>query len=171
MLVEMRDIETIQPYEKNPRVNDGAVERLADNIDRFGWRVPIILDADGRVVAGHTRLKAARRLGLRQVPVHVVTDLSPENIKALRLAENRSHEWSAWDPELLPIELQELKALDFDISVLGWSDQELAEILAPPPCPELVDPDDVPEAPAEPVTKPGDLWLLGQHRLLCGDST
>jgi DNA modification methylase len=171
MLVELRDIATIKPYKRNPRVNDGAVEALAENIRLFGWRVPIILDADGTIIAGHTRLKAAVLLGLTQVPVHVAHGLSPEQCKALRLAENRSHEMAAWDYDLLPIELAELKALDFDIESLGWSPAELSEIMAPPVNSGESDPDEVPEPPAEPVTQLGDLWLLGEHRLLCGDST
>ncbi len=171
MLVELRDINELRPYPANPRKNAAAVAAVAESIQRFGWRVPIVVDKDMVVVCGHTRLLAAQMLGLEKVPVHIAHDLTPEQAKAYRLADNRSSEISEWDMGLLSIELAELKAIDFDINALGWSPDELGEIMVPPVNPGECDPDEVPEPPAEPVTQRGDLWLLGEHRLLCGDST
>ncbi|MCC6678178.1 MAG: ParB N-terminal domain-containing protein [Phycisphaerales bacterium] len=171
MNVELRDIGSIKPYDRNPRRNDAAVEHVARSIRLYGFRQPIVVDKDGVIVVGHTRLKAAASLGMTQVPVHVALDLTPEQAKAYRLADNRSAEIAEWDLELLPVELGELKDLDFDISSLGWDAEELSEIMAPSGNAGLVDPDEVPEPPAEATTKPGDLWILGQHRLLCGDSS
>jgi len=170
MQIENRPIDTIRPYDKNPRNNDTAVQAVADAIRTYGWRQPIVVDKDGVIIAGHTRLKAARLLGLAEVPVHVAHDLSPEQAKAYRLADNRLNEIATWDAELLPGELIELKDLGIDLAMLGFTTEELGEILAPQGNPGLVDPDDVPAPPDEATTKPGDLWVLGNHRLLCGDS-
>ena len=171
MQIELRPLADITPYENNPRHNDGAVDAVALSLKEFGFRQPIVVDADGVIVVGHTRWKAAGRLGLDRVPVHVAKDLTPAQAKAYRLADNQTASIATWDMELLPVELGELQALDFDLSLLGWSDQQLSEFFAPPATEGLVDPDDVPPPPDEPVTKPADLWLLGEHRLLCGDST
>jgi ParB-like chromosome segregation protein Spo0J len=175
MQIESRSIESITPYPQNPRKNQTAVDAVARSIRDYGFRVPIILDKDGVIIAGHTRLLAAKQLGMTEVPVHVAHELTPEQAKALRIADNRLHELSTWDTDLLPVELAELKDLGIDLLTLGWSSEELAEIMAPPGNVGLTDPDDVPEPPKEPVSKPGDLWLLGDpdhgHRLLCGDST
>jgi DNA modification methylase len=171
MQIEPRDIDSIRPYHQNPRVNDGAVAAVARSLQTFGWRQPIVVDKEGVIVVGHTRYKAAKSLGMTQVPVHVAHELTPEQARAYRLADNQTATIAEWDLELLPIEIGELKALDFDLSSLGWSADELSEIMAPPANAGLVDPDDVPEPPAEATTRPGDLWVLGEHRLLCGDST
>ncbi len=171
MQVELRDISDLKPYPANPRKNEAAVAAVAESIQRFGWRVPIVVDEDMTVICGHTRLLAAQRLGLTEVPVHIAHDLTPEQAKAYRLADNRSSEISEWDLDLLNLELAELKALDFPIDSLGWSPEELDALLSPPGTEGNSDPDDVPEPPETPVTQPGDLWRLGEHRLLCGDST
>jgi len=170
MKIEMWEIGRVKPYEANPRKNDGAVEAVARSIEEFGFRVPLVVDGDGVLIAGHTRLKAAEYLGLDKVPVHVAKDLTPERARALRIADNKLHELSSWDMELLPIELGDLHGVDFDLSLLGFSEDDLASMLAPAGTEGLTDPDDVPEPPDDPVTKRGDLIVLGPHRLLCGDS-
>jgi DNA modification methylase len=171
MQVEMRPIGSINPYESNPRVNDGAVEAVAASIKEFGYRVPIVIDEQGVVVCGHTRLKASLLLGLAEVPVHVASGLTPEQIKAYRLADNATNELATWDKNLLPLELFALRELDFDLSLLGFKPDELAKWMGTEAAEGLCDPDEIPEAPEVAITQPGDLWLLGEHRLLCGDST
>ncbi len=170
MQIELRALDRITPYGRNPRKNDAAVDAVARSITEFGFRQPIVVDADGVIVVGHTRWKAAVKLGLATVPVHVAAELTPAQARAYRVADNAIAGLADWDLELLPVEIRELEALDFDVSLLGFSDQELAEIMAPPANPGLTDPDDVPEPPDEATTQPGDLWILGEHRLLCGDS-
>ena len=170
MKIELRKITDITPYPGNPRLNDGAVDAVAESIRRFGFRQPIVVDEAGVIIVGHTRYKAALKLGLEKVPVHVAKDLSPEQIKAYRIADNKVADLSTWDLELLPIELAELQGMDFDLKLLGFSEDELAGLLDPGVKEGLTDPDEVPEPPDEPITKPGDLWILGEHRLLCGDS-
>jgi len=168
--VELRPLAEIKPYEKNPRLNDDAVEAVMNSIRAFGWRQPIVVDGDGVIVCGHTRWKAAQRLGLEKVPVHVATDLSPEKVRAYRIADNKSAELAEWNMELLPIEMAELQGAGFDWSSLGFSADDLAKLLDPGVRDGLTDPDAIPEPPDEPITKRGDLWILGEHRLLCGDS-
>jgi len=171
MKIELRPLAEIKPYEKNPRLNDAAVDAVAESIRRFGFRQPIVVDADGVIVCGHTRWRAAQKLGLAEVPVHVATDLTPEQIRAYRIADNKTAELAEWNLELLPIELAELKDAGIDWSLLGFDQDELAMLLDPGVQQGLTDPDDVPEPPDEAITQPGDLWLLGDHRLLCGDSS
>jgi len=170
MKIELRPLAEIKPYEKNPRINDAAVEAVARSIREFGFRQPIVVDADGVIVVGHTRWKAAAKLGLDKVPVHVARELTPEQAKAYRIADNKTADLATWDLELLPGELAELQALDVDLSLLGFGEDELAELLDPGVKQGLTDPDDVPEPPDEAITQPGDLWVMGEHRLLCGDS-
>jgi len=169
--IEIRPIDSIRPYEHNPRQNDGAVDAVAASLREFGFRQPVVVDADGVIVAGHTRYKAARKLGLTKVPVHVATDLTPDQIRAYRIADNKSGELATWDFEILPIELAALQDSGFDMSVLAFDDTELAKLLDSDLQQGLTDPDDVPEPPEEPICRPGDLWSLDQHRLLCGDAT
>ena len=170
MEVHLRPIESVQPYDKNPRKNDLAVEGVAKSLKAFGFRQPIVVDAQGVIVVGHTRWKAARQLGLTQVPVHVATGLTPEQIKAYRLADNRTNEVAEWDFELLPLELGELKELGYDISDLGWNEEELGSVFASAN-PGLCDPDECPLPPDAATTVRGDIWQLGNHRLMCGDSS
>lgn len=171
MIIESWPLSSVLPYEKNPRRNDAAVDAVAESIRRYGFRQPIVVDADGVIVVGHTRLKAAQRLALPTVPVHVARDLTAEQARAYRVADNKLAELADWDHDLLAAELLDLKALDVDIKLLGFSDVELTELFAPPASDGLTDPDDVPAPPETPRTKPGDLWILGEHRLLCGDSS
>ena len=173
MKVAQLPIADITPYDKNPRQNDAAVEAVATSIREFGFRQPIVVDAEGVIICGHTRFKAAQKLGLAKVPVHVATDLTPEQIRAYRIADNKTGELATWDLELLPIEIAELQSAGIDWSLLGFDADELAKLLAGEAgvSQGLTDPDTVPEPPDDPVTQPGDLWILGDHRLLCGDSS
>ncbi|MFW6061190.1 MAG: ParB N-terminal domain-containing protein [Planctomycetota bacterium] len=130
MKIEQREIEQIRPYEANPRDNDKAVEAVAKSIREFGFRQPIVVDAAGVIVVGHTRWKAARRLGLKTVPVHVAADLTPEQARAYRIADNRLAEEADWDLDLLPIELEQLREDGVELELLGFPEKELAEYLA-----------------------------------------
>jgi len=170
MKIELWELSRIRPYDNNPRHNDQAVEAVARSIREYGFQQPIVVDADGVIIVGHTRWKAARKLGLEKVPVHVARDLSPEQVKAYRIADNKTAELAEWNYELLPIELGELQGMSYDLGLLGFSEEELAKLLDPGVKEGLCDPDEVPEPPDEPITRPGDLWLLGEHRLLCGDA-
>jgi len=159
------------PYARNARVcPEVAIAKVAGSLTEFGWRQPLVVDQQGVIVAGHTRLLAAQRLGLEQVPVHVAAGLTPEQVKAYRLMDNRSSQETSWDMDLLPLELSELADFEFDLALTGFEPDELAAFLAEE-TEGLTDPDAVPDVPDEPVSKPGDLYLLGEHRLLCGDAT
>jgi len=171
MKIELRQLADIKPYPGNPRQIDAAVDAVAESIRQFGWRQPIVVDTEGVIICGHTRYKAALKLGLTEVPVHVATDLTPAQIKAYRIADNKTADLAVWDYELLPIELAELQGMDVDLELLGFSQDELAKLLDPGVKDGLTDPDEVPEPPDEAITQPGDLWILGDHRLLCGDSS
>jgi len=169
MQVEMRPIAGIRAYENNPRVNDAAVDAVAASIREFGWRQPIVVDEDGVIVVGHTRYKAALKLGLDAVPVHVAAGLSDAQLKAYRLADNQTSQLSSWDEDKLPVELLALQEMGFDLDLTGFAGDELSRLLEPP-AEALADPDDVPSPPDEAITQPGDLWILGKHRLHCADS-
>lgn len=171
MKITMWNVTDIKPYPSNPRVNDGAVAAVAASLKEFGFRQPIVVDGDGVIVVGHTRWKAAQQLGMAKVPVHVATDLSPEQIRAYRIADNQTATLAEWDETLLPLELAQLQAADFDLGLLGFNLDDLAEWLNPDGAPGLCDPDEVPAPPDEATTQFGDLWILGNHRLLCGDSS
>jgi ParB-like chromosome segregation protein Spo0J len=168
--VEYRSLADITPYEGNPRLNEPAVDAVATSIREFGFRQPIVVDESGVIVVGHTRWKAAQKLGLEKVPVHVARDLTPEQAKAYRIADSQTATLSEWNLDLLPVELAELQNMDIDLSLLGFSDDDLAKLLGGEVKDGLTDPDDVPEPPDEPITQPGDLWILGEHRLFCGDA-
>ncbi|MFK7882888.1 MAG: ParB N-terminal domain-containing protein, partial [Phycisphaerales bacterium] len=172
MKIEMKAALDLVHYPDNPRDNDAAVAAVAESIERFGFRQPIVVDKDSVVVVGHTRLKAALKLGIKWVPVHVA-DLTEEQARAYRLADNRTGAIATWDAGLLQSELEALQQLGLDIeslASLGFDDRELAALGNPGNAGET-DPDEVPEPPDDPITQPGDLWILGNHRLLCGDST
>jgi len=171
MQIELRPIDQIKPYPGNPRQNDEAVAAVAASLKEFGFRQPIVVDAEGVIIVGHTRLKAAQKLGLTQVPVHVAMDLTPAQVKAYRIADNATNEIAEWDYQLLPIELSALQDMHFDIGTLGFDQEELKRIMSGDVQEGLTDPDDVPLPPDAATTQPGDLWVLGNHRLLCGDSS
>ncbi len=171
MEVQLRKVSQIRPYEANPRHNDEAVDAVATSLREFGFRQPIVVDEAGVIIVGHTRWKAACKLGLEQVPVHVATDLSEAQIRAYRIADNQTAQLAEWDFELLPIELAALEEMEFDLALLGFDQDELIKILNPDLKEGQCDPDDVPAPPDEATTHSGDLWILGNHRLLCGDSS
>jgi DNA modification methylase len=170
--IETLPIDAVKEYDRNPRtISDPAIDAVAKSIEAFGFKIPILIDADGVIIAGHTRLRAARKLGLKEVPTIRATDLTPEQVKALRIADNKVATLTSWDMELLPLELADLKGVDFDLALLGFSAEDLAAIMAPAGNEGLVDPDDVPAPPDAATTVPGDIWVLGNHRLMCGDSS
>ena len=158
-------------YARNPRKNDHAVDGVAAAIREFGFRVPIVAKSDGTIVDGHLRLKAARKLGLTEVPVILADDMTDAQIKAFRLSVNKVAEWAEWDAGLLSLELQDLEEMGFDLSLTGFSADELSAMMGVDGTEGLTDDDAVPDVPAVPVTVEGDVWLLGRHRLMCGDST
>jgi site-specific DNA-methyltransferase (adenine-specific) len=159
------------PYARNARkISQTAVDKVASSIKEFGWRQPIVVDGEGVVIAGHTRLLAAKKLSLPEVPVHIAEGLSKQQVKAYRLMDNRSHEEAEWDKELLGPELLELEALDIDLALTGFDPDELS-MYTVEKTEGLVDEDQTPEALVFAISEPGDLWILGKHRLLCGDST
>ena len=169
--IEWLPIEDVHPYPKNPRkLGERAVEKVAASLAEFGWRQPIVVDEEHVIVVGHTRLLAAKHLGMERVPVHIAVGLTPAQAKAYRIADNRTAAENVWDLELLPLELEGLKLMDCDLAVLGFEKHELHRLMRGS-AGGLTDPDAVPETPVAPVSRPGDLWLLGDHRLLCGDST
>jgi DNA modification methylase len=170
MRVQLRSIQSVKPYGNNPRHNDQAVDAVARSIQEFGFRQPIVVDEDGVIIVGHTRYKAALKLGLKKVPVHVAKGLTPAQIKAYRIADNQTGSLSQWNEDLLPIELAELQGMSFDLNLTGFTSEDLLRLLQPSTPEGLTGPDDIPEPPDEATTKPGDLYLLGKHRLLCGDS-
>ena len=170
MKIEQRRVEKIRPYENNPRVNDMAVDAVARSIEEFGFRQPVVIDSESVIVCGHTRWKAAQKLGLKAVPVHVATDLTPDQIRAYRIADNKLAELATWDVELLQIELADLQAADIDLSIIGFSDEMLAQLAQENAAPGQTDPDSIPEPPDAATTKRGRVYELGNHRLMCGDS-
>jgi len=170
MHIEMRKLADIKLYPHNPRHNEHAVAAVAASIQEFGFRQAIVVDEEGVIVVGSTRYKAARKLGLQRVPVHVAAGLTPAQVKAYRIADNKLAELAEWDDALLVQELLELQKLDFDLDLVGFSAEELQDLFQVEVEPGLTDPDEIPEPPDEPITRPGDLWVLGRHRLLCGDA-
>ena len=170
LILETWPLNKLVEYARNPRKNDHAVDRVASAIRDYGFRVPIIAKSDGTIIDGHLRFKAARKLGLSEVPVILGDDLSEAQIKAFRLSVNKVAELADWDFDFLKLELGELQDMGFNLDLTGFADEELARLLADP-TEGLTDPDAIPETPSEPVTQEGDVWILGNHRLICGDST
>jgi DNA modification methylase len=171
-------IDKVVPYARNPRRNDDAIATVAASLAEFGWRQPIVVDEKMVILAGHTRYEAAKRLGMTVVPVHVAKGLSAAQARAYRLMDNRSHQNAAWDDDLLKLELDDLRLDDFDLTLTGFSDEELGRLLSSLDGEEQAsqdtsgeDADETPEPPRDPVSQQGDLWSLGEHRLLCGDAT
>ena len=171
MIVTDMPVETLVPYARNPRNNTAAIDAVKASIAEFGFRQPIVVDEKMVVIVGHTRLEAAKALGLKTVPVHVAEGLSAAQAKAYRLMDNRSHENAQWDDELLRLEFGDLKLDDFDLALTGFVSDELDKLLGAEQLDALTNPDEAPEVPAQPVSRPGDLWILGDHRVLCGDAT
>jgi DNA modification methylase len=171
--IEQWPLQRLIPYARNPRKNDGAVERMRASIEEFGFKIPILARSDGQVVDGHLRLKAAQRLGLSEVPVILCDEWTPAQVKAFRLLANRSVNWAEWDDELLALEFAELKTVDFKLDLTGFELHEIAVCLAKQDWKSaaLTEADDAPPEPAYPVSRIGDVWSMGRHRLLCGDAT
>ena len=165
MEIKELKLSEIKPYKKNPRNNDGAVDYVANSIKEFGFKVPIVIDKNNEIVTGHTRYKAAKKLKLKTVPCIQADDLTDEQIKAFRLADNKVAEIAEWDFELLNEEIEDI--LDIDMTDFGFGELELPEEIEPK---EVVE-DEVPEIKEETTTKVGDVFKLGNHRLICGDST
>lgn len=156
-----KNIEEIKMYENNPRNNDGAVEYVANSIKEFGFKVPIVLDKNNVIVAGHTRYKAAKLLKITEIPCIIADDLSDEQVKAFRLIDNKAAELASWDIDLLNLELENIKDIDMDLFNF-----EISNILD-----NVVDDEYEVELPEEPKTKSGNIYKLGNHYLMCGDST
>lgn len=171
LIFETWPIDRCVDYARNPRKNDHAVDKVAAAIREFGFRVPICAKSDGTVVDGHLRLKAAKKLGLTEVPVVLADDMSEAQIKAFRLSVNKVAELAEWDNELLALEFADLKDAGFDLELTGFELSEIDDLFPADETEGLTDEDAVPEAPETPVTVEGDVWVLGRHRLMCGDST
>lgn len=174
--VERRPVAALVPYARNARTHsDAQVAQIAASIREWGWTTPVLVDEAGGIIAGHGRVMAARTLGIADVPVMVARGWTDAQKKAYVLADNKLALNAGWDDALLRVELEDLKFQGFDLGLTGFADLELAELLAPvaddvdPAADELTD--DAPEPVADPVVRVGDLWLLGGHRLICGDST
>lgn len=163
----------IRPYERNPRINEAAIDAVAKSIREFGFNSPIVVDRDHVVVCGHTRLLAAKQLGLETVPVFVATHLTPEQVRAYRIADNKSAELSEWNLQLLQQELLAIQDDGTDMGLLGFDTGELEELMRgdDPVAAGETDPDEAPPAPDVAASRTGEAYRLGQHRLLCGDST
>ena len=169
--VTYRPIESLIPYARNSRTHsDAQVAQIAASIREFGWTNPVLIDAEGGIIAGHGRIMAGRKLGIKEAPCIVLANLTDAKRRAYVIADNKLALNAGWDVELLKIELGDLKALDFDLSLTGFDPGELGNLLADK-TEGLTDPDAVPQVPVNPVTVLGDTWLLGKHRLRCGDST
>lgn len=171
MKIEIADINSIKPYENNPRkLSDKAIETVAMSLKEYGFRQPIVVDKNRIIVVGHTRFRASKKLGFKEVPITIADNLTTEQINAYRIADNRTSEESEWDSELLKIELKELDLKDFNLELTGFNEDQL-NILLFDEKQGLTDEDEVPEVPEEPISKLGDIWKLGKHKLICGDST
>lgn len=171
--IRMVAIDALIPYARNARTHsDAQVAQIAASIVEYGWTNPVLTDGDKGVIAGHGRLMAARKLGVKEVPVIELVHLSPEQKTAYILADNRIAENAGWDQELLKLELAELQSMDYDLSLIGFSQEELDGFFDDvEEGGGLTEDDAIPETPVDPVSRPGDLWILGNHRLLCGDAT
>src|SRR6266850_6507890 len=169
--LEIWQLTRLVPYARNPRKNDHVIDRMVSSIREFGFKVPLLARSNGDVIDGHLRVKAAEKLGITEVPVILCDDWSDAQVKAFRLLVNRSVNWADWDDELLSLEMLDLRSLDFDLELTGFDLSELEAFMASPePVHGLTDEDAVPEVADVPVSAVGDVWLLGDHRLLCGDA-
>jgi DNA modification methylase len=172
--IDYRAVESLIPYARNAKQHPEAqVAQIAASIREFGWGAPILVDGQSNVIAGHGRLLAARKLGMTEVPVIALEHLTDTQRRALILADNKIGENASWEDELLGLELADLKDAGFDLGLTGFSSEEWEALIAGPETTQegLTDEDAVPEVGDEPIAKPGDLWLLGDHKVLCGDAT
>src|SRR4051794_7204833 len=169
--VERWPVDRLIPYARNARTHTPEqVDQIAASIKEWGWTNPVLVGEDNTLIAGHGRVLAARKLHIAEVPVMVATGWTEAQKKAYAIADNKLALNAGWDEALLGLEIGELDSIGFDIGLLGFTDTEIAALGAEDKL-GLTDPDDVPEVPVDPVSQTGDVWLLGQHRLLCGDST
>lgn len=169
--ITYRPIESLIPYARNSRTHsDAQVAQIAASIKEFGWTNPVLIDGEGGIIAGHGRVMAGRKLGIKEAPCIVLDNLTEAQRRAYVIADNKLALNAGWDIELLKVELGDLNGLDFDLSLTGFDPGELANLLAEK-TEGLTDEDAVPEAPARAVTVLGDVWVMGKHRLMCGDST
>lgn len=168
---ERRDIKTLIPYARNARLHSpDQVRQIAASMKEWGWTNPVLIDEEGTIIAGHGRVMAAEKLGWGEIPCIIADGWTEAQKKAYVIADNKLAENASWDFETLKIELSDLSEIDFDLSLIGFETKELNDLLAEEEG-GLTDPDEIPEKPVEPVSVTGDLWVLGSHRLLCGDST
>ena len=164
-------VDDLVPYARNARTHsDAQVAQIAASIKEWGWTTPVLLDENNGIIAGHCRVLAARKIGISEIPTMVATGWTEAQKRAYILADNQLALNAGWDTDLLKVELSELEALDFDVDLIGFDGDFLANMLNDP-TEGLTDPDNVPDAPDDPVTQEGDVWLLGSHRIICGDST
>lgn len=171
LAIEYRPLDALIPYARNARTHsDAQVAQIAASIREFGWTNPVLVDGDNGIIAGHGRLLAARKLGMSQAPVIELAGLSEAQKRAYILADNKLALNAGWDDELLALEFADLASLGVDLSLTGFGEDEILALTSLG-SPGLTDPDEIPPAPAQPVSRPSDVWLLGNHRLLCGDST
>src|ERR1700716_1787452 len=169
--MERWPIDRLVPYARNARTHSNQqVDQIAASIREWGWTNPILVAEDGTIIAGHGRVLGARKLRIKQVPVMVAAGWSEAQKRAYALADNKLALNAGWDGEMLSLEIADLAEVGFDIGLIGFSDAEIAA-LSSSATGGLTDPDDAPEAPTNPVSTTGDLWRIGRHRLLCGDST
>jgi len=169
--VERRAVDSLVPYARNARTHSPEqVDQLAASIREWGWTTPVLVDEVGSLIAGHGRVMAAKKLGIAEVPVMVAAGWSEAQKRAYVLADNKLAMNAGWDNDLLKVELEGLKELDFNLDLTGFGSDELATLLAEK-TEGLTDPDEVPEPPAIPVSEMGDVWILGKHRIVCGDAT
>ena len=168
----MIHIDNIKPYESNPRNNAISIDKVADSIREFGFRQPIVVDEDMTILAGHTRLLASKQLELKEVPVHIADGLTNSQKKAYRIMDNKSSEDSEWDMGLLHLEMKDLMDDDYNLNLTGFTPEQLEalSVLTESTLEGKTDEDDLPEIPKEPKSKVGDIYQLGHHRLMCGDS-
>jgi len=173
MKIKNTDIKDIKPYDKNPRNNANSIDKVADSIAEFGFRQPIVVDEDMIVLAGHTRLLASKQLGLKKVPVHIAEGLTNAQKKAYRIMDNKSSEDSEWDKDLLNLEIKDLIEDNYDLNMTGFTPEQIEalSVLTESILEGETDEDSIPEPPKEPKSKLGDIYELGHHRLMCGDST
>lgn len=167
-----KKVDDLIPYANNSRTHsEDQVNQVASSIKEFGFTNPILIDEDGGIIAGHGRTLAAKKLGIDEVPCIVLDGLTDAQKKAYVIADNKLALNSGWDNDMLRLELESLAEMDFDLELTGFSDEELSQLLEPEQVEGLTDEDAIPEAPEQPVSVLGDIWELGNHRLMCGDST
>ena len=173
--IELRSIRALLPHARNSRTHsDAQVAQVAGSIREFGWTNPILVDSEGVIIAGHARLLAARKLGMEEVPVIVLAHLTPVQKRALVIADNKLALNAGWDEETLRVEIESLQEDGFDLDVVGFSEEEIRVLLAndsgdPEADAESPGEDETPEAPVDPVSRTGDIWAIGPHRIICGD--